>query len=1313
MIGDNVCNMQCFSQECEWDGLDCGCAVDCLRSEYGQCKAACLVPDCNYDAMADFPHCDEITRTAAKYHQLSTRSFAHTFTYDTVCIQQSSFCLAANWLQSYTTCVSPCNNTSCVYSFGNCGADCTVLRHCAICETQELPSCLKCMSGYVNFYGNCMSRCPVGYEVHGLVTDICYPTADVSTEASPQRIYVQSEANEDGDGSYSHPFDSVSLALTSIRTQYTIIYLLSGEHNLTVSSSSLYLKAISSSPLSFQSDSSVILTSWTCTKDTNTPPHSLCATTNPILLYQNLHPVIWTIYGHFSIIGVDLEGGTSIVPGCMTEMCSYCPFVAVTTGGIGISDQRVRMAPGTFAPVEKCAKFHTKGLFWISEGAFLVLKDLKIANFRQEFSSLINLTSASVLLQNVSISNIVISASSSDLSASFQSTSALIHQQNPNQNLYLPGRIQLIDVSVSLLGNGFEYNSDLTQGGFLNIQGLDSVLITRLSVSLSVVYGNFLVNIGNFSQLKLEDCVFDRVFVGASMVKIAPVVHLSKDSIVDGLPSDYYMNHLVLTHLQIVHCSSFQYSSSSQALLSIVFNGQIYSTRLQDLVISDSYSDGYLLSVSNIGVSLSSDRTNIRSGLVLSTGERIHFLLPKKQVLFQGVHIEASVSAGPAVVLLTSLPNVAIAGLNVTNSGDARNVESVNTKTVESLVKDRGTYMKLLVGIEAVSHCGNVISLDRLYNVSIEAAMFTNTSCLQASSTPGIHTSSLEGRFLASEVTFQALTTLSTSLPCCLLIDTSGLISLIGLRISACEMHDQGAVVVLQSGPAGVEIQDCVFEGNRAQGAVVRVLAAYSLRVQNCSFTHNYSPSDIGIYFRPELNLASASIFLTNLTFEDNTGLLVQLMNDVNDPVPVLLSFQHIHYTRNIGTAISMDSSNIIVAGSLIAHCRFVDNHPHTEVTLLSFQHGALRLEDCWFEDNSVDDKGCVSVVFLWEGEKKYVTVASCTFRGNACPGIYYISDTPTSLLTLINNTYERNQAIAVYASGGIFTDLNSTFLYTNTSAVTINAGSQATITQAQFRHSVALHGGAVFIEGESTGLLQDCEFNNNTAEYGGAIYVEQSSKLIGRGLLFERNQAGLRGSAVYFFGTTKSNELSDCNFRENWSMEGGTIVALSSVLSLSNSRISFNQAPVASGLLCYFSTVTVSNCSFSDQQSNTGVFIYCAMESLLVVQSSSFTRGKAAIQGGAIYILSAVVAIIDCDFKDLSGSHGALMAVNARAEFNITNTVVTGVSAEKDLGGIVYSMESSGFVANCSFQHYQNGAIVGYQLLSLSVLSTNFHSNS
>lgn len=1318
-----MCNLECFSADCEWDRMDCGCAADCLTSEYGQCKSACLVANCNYDSMQGYPQCDDIARIAAQYYQLSTGNFSNIYTYDTVCAKQSSSCLPALWLQSFTSCVPECDSTECVYSFGNCGASsstgCTSLKHCLKCELKGLPSCLKCLSGYVNFYGVCMSRCPVGYEIHDLVADLCYPLMDNSTENSPQVVYVQSGESEEGDGSYLYPFDSISIALTSIRTKYTVIYLLSGEHSLTQASFSPYLSSLSAqfqlkSALTALSGYSVLVTAWTCAEDTNSPPHAQCASTRPTILYQNLHPVVWNIYGNFSITGVDLEGGTSLIPGCSTDMCSYCSYVTVLTGGSVISDQSVRMAPGTFAPSATCTKFHENGFFFISEGAVFTLKNLEIANFRQEFSSLINMTSASILLQNVSLSNILISATLFSPLTSFISTKSLIFQSNPSQQLYLPGQIQLIDVTATLLGNGFEYHLDLIQGGFMNIEGLETVLIVRLSVSFSIIQGGFLLNIGNFSQLKIADCVFNSVFAGQSMVKIAPIVKLSSEYIVDGLPYDYYLDHLVITNVSLLNCSSFQYTSSTEALISIVFTNEIYSTRVENLVIRNSYSSGYLLFLTNIGNLLASDKANVRSGVILATGERIQFILPKKWVLLRDIRISSSVSAGEGVLSLISLPNVEIVGLNVTDSGDAFESESVNVKTIKGLIENSGSYMSIPVKIERIAHCGRLISLEKLYNVSLANSALKNTTCLEEISTPGLYITNLEGDFLANQLSFHAVNTLSTALPCCLFINTSGHISLSAISIVNCIMQDEGAIVVQRAGPAGVDIQDSVLQGNKAQGALLQVLAAYILRVQNCSITHNYSPSNIGIYFKPELNLDSAAVSFTDIRFEDNTGLLVSLMNDVNDPVPILMSLHSLNYFRNIGVTISLDSSNVMLAGSAITNCKFVNNTPHKEVTLLSFQHGSLQVKDCLFERNWSDDKGCLGVVFMWDGLNKYVSITSCVFRYNKCPGVHYTSDTHTALLILQGNTYEYNQVSAIYTSGGIFTDDNSVFLATNASAIALDNGSQGTISQATFSHNAALHGGAIYIEGESNCLLKACNFVNNTAEeFGGAIYVEQASKLIGEGLNFRENRAGIRGSTVYFFGTTQQNQLSNCKFQDNWSAEGGTIVILSSILTLSASTISTNQAPIASGLLCYFSTVTVSNCSFSHQQADTGVFIYCAMESVLRVQNSSFSHGNAAIKGGAIYILSAVVSIDGCVFTDLEGRHGAMMAVNARAVFNVTNTRVEGVSAYTDLGGVIYSMESSGFVENCTFRDYENGAIVGYQLLSLSVFSTNFLSKN
>jgi len=53
LLGNQVCDLQCFLEECAYDGLDCGlCSPACGLGLVGngRCDAACLTELCNYDA---------------------------------------------------------------------------------------------------------------------------------------------------------------------------------------------------------------------------------------------------------------------------------------------------------------------------------------------------------------------------------------------------------------------------------------------------------------------------------------------------------------------------------------------------------------------------------------------------------------------------------------------------------------------------------------------------------------------------------------------------------------------------------------------------------------------------------------------------------------------------------------------------------------------------------------------------------------------------------------------------------------------------------------------------------------------------------------------------------------------------------------------------------------------------------------------------------------------------------------------------------------------------------------------------------------
>ena len=1291
MIGNGVCDMKCYSGECEWDGGDCGCADDCLETEYGRCKDHCLVPDCNYDALSGKTQCgSEEIRIAAKYYQLYSENFEAIFTYEGVCAKRSPACTASLWQQSYLTCVPACDTSDCVFSFGNCISDCSFLPHCLLCSHHALSICLQCEPGFLNFYGNCMSSCPIGFQIHPQVSDICYPMVDFTDETHPLVLYVHSNPHDNsGTGAYSSPFDSLSLALATIHMKHTIIYLFPGDHNLTLSSHSRYFQPLDSEETPSISSYNLTISGLTCVTDPLFPCSS------PTLLFDNLHPIHWTICSNVTIISIDMRGNTGLIENCDREMCTYCPVVTMSVSGTGTTDQRVKLAAGTFTPTGTCEKFHYKSLFLISEGVYFALKNVRISDFRQEFSSLLNLTSAYITLTNVSFSNIVTSP--------FTSTSppsAVLYQHNPTDSLYLPGYISLCNVTGTLLGNGFEYHPGLVYGGLVSIGGLETVVITEFSVKFSVIQGNYLIYIGNFSQLQLTNCIFDTIFTGLSMIRIAPTVKTA-------LPSP-----ITLTNLTFTHCSSYQINSKTHALVAIIFTGEICSISLNTLIINESYADGYFLTVRNEGELRDADKKDRKSGVVTENGDRVRFVIPKKWVRVRDLRVSGSVGTGEELISFLSLPNIDISGVEIRESGDPGGEITVNTQTVEGLIRREEVYLTLRMYVPPGWHCGKVIAMTQLFNVSISNSLFLNTACLSTSNTGGIYTSRLDGDFTVTNLTFHSVNTTASSLPCCLSLDTSGSITLTEVYVQICTMQTQGAVAFTHADTGRVEVTDCVLEGNYAQGALVKVVSGSEFTVKSCVFRENNSTGTSGIYFHPARGILSASISFSNLTFHDNLGSLISLSNSEDTPIPVLLSLSHLSFLRNQGAAVSLDPNNILLPGSSLSDTEFKYNSGYAEMLRVSFLAGEMSITRSIFDGNSVKNGGILSIILQSSTNIKQVYIDFCEFYNNSGPAVLsFISESSTSFVTTQNNLYERNNAYSLYIYRGIFTDFNSTYLHSTICTIYLDSASLSNFTHSKIMHGKSIKG-AVFVDRSSTSWMTKCEFRNNTSDYGGALYLENLSHLVGTGLVFVGNKALRRGSAVYVLGTEVQTTLTDCVFEENWSQEGGTIVALTAVISVSNSLITRNSASFGSGVVGYFSTLHVSNCTFTDQSTSIGAFIYVAMGSQIAISRSQFSYGNADVEGGAVYILSATVEIRDCVFRDIQADHGAMISATARSVFNVSNTVVSGVSAVQVLGGIVFSMESSGYIDKCVFKDYGNGAIVGYQQLEFTISDTVFTSN-
>ena len=405
MINDNCCQTECNTSECGWDGLDCGCAPRCNTIMYGLCKEPCLVLSCNYDAMPGFPACSvEATRLASRTMQGFLKN-AVVYSHNFYCGLNAPLCTAALWEQSISTCVPQCESSApCLNSFGNCGQDCALFPGCERCSDLM---CLSCKPGKVSFYLECRDSCPPTFQVSPVDGSTCDPLPSTSTSTHPDTYYVSAQESGLNQGTYEHPFCNLHHALTAAHGDYVRIYLLRGVHQLSYVYSNAYIRQISHTSL-FESQAytplNLDIRPLYCSEDS----HSQCVSAPYITLQlSNLRPSTLYLRGTTVLQGILFDGYVSLVPGCLSDFCTYCPAITRNKAGNYMDDRENEVTVGTFAPQQICDAFHKYSFIAIENGGNVTLQNMAFEGFRQQFASIISFTEAQLTLSNVTFKTLI------------------------------------------------------------------------------------------------------------------------------------------------------------------------------------------------------------------------------------------------------------------------------------------------------------------------------------------------------------------------------------------------------------------------------------------------------------------------------------------------------------------------------------------------------------------------------------------------------------------------------------------------------------------------------------------------------------------------------------------------------------------------------------------------------------------------------------------------------------------------------------------------------------------------------------------
>jgi hypothetical protein len=885
---------------------------------------------------------------------------------------------------------------------------------------------------------------------------------------------------------------------------------------------------------------------------------------------------------------------------------------------------------------------------------------------------------------------------------------SVIVQENPSTQNFINSSLTLDQVTVFLLNNGYEYNVNLSLGGFLSVQGLRNVMITNTQFSYILCFRSSLLTVGNFLSFSLLNCTFNRVYAGMFVLKLTPTIY-------PKVLQEVAMQHIDMRNVSFSQCAAaLPGTTTSGQLVNIYSVGSLLNMQLSSIRLIDIFVQAYAVYIR--GVQTSADM----NGAVVLTkpaGVLVSTTMPAKWLLISGMTLQRCITNTNLLYLL-SMVNVYINTLNVTNSGDSQSQENINTKALAYFAPL--AYLSKPATISAYFACTSPIALRSLYNVTLVNLVLADCTCLATAGTGGVQVGGTPiGDLTVLDGKIERLSSKSSSFAVCLHLFTTGNIVMRRVTINWNYATKAGCVQLSASAGYAVTLDSVSFLNGAGISAQLQIVSTQNATLSNCSFTGTTSSKEAALLFQPLGGLTSSLFSVSTSTFSLNKGLsgvCVYLVGDLVAPTPVTLQLDMCQFMRNqgsgAGTAIMVDSANVLAADSYIRNTVFKDNVVNEAAIYISPQIGQLDMRNVTCSGSSLDNStaslssvGCLLCSFSGTSSSvPILTLTNSNFSFNS--GVAMISfNSVSGLATLItsNNSFTGNLGRAIYLQQAILVDSNSFIQNNERVGYYLAAGSQATITATVFRRNHGQIAGALYLGGASKGTCMNCVFEENQASSGtGAVYAEQSSELHLISGVFRRNSALKQGAAVTLFGSDVNNTIDQTVFEDNVNGMGGTVLLLSSSLTMRGVSFSRNKGEFAPGLLAYFATVNMTSVQCSDQVSRSGSCIYSAINSSIHLATSTFTNVLADEEGGAIYLLSASLICRQSSFFNVSAKRGALLFASSSANFTLVDISAVQASARTHQGGAIYTSESYGYLQSVQLQDFINNGLVGTNQKSL-----------
>ncbi|CAG9321206.1 unnamed protein product [Blepharisma stoltei] len=1320
MINNKVCDKECNISDCNYDGSDCSCFHTCSTDGYGLCNPGCMKSDCLYDTVSPSQQCNDNDLILFSLHYgLIIKDLNADISL--LNCTDSSNCLAEEALDK-DACHTNCNNQNCIYSWSKCSQVSCYDSNCLSCFSSDAGSCFQCNSTKLQFYGYCLDACPAGYYSIDLLDNypVCLIEKDSSNFYNQTAYYVTSQGNSDtngGKGTLESPFSSLSIALATINTKYSIIYLLNGGvHWLACVDPSYPISTLLSdlcNPLlrNFQLKSLSI-------KSYNGSPVFL--QTKPdysILMFTLTNDAV------FSIENVVLSGKT-LLSSCTDDVyCSYCPNITQSSDGNFYTDQGALAT--SYLPKSFCGSFHSKNLFYLNQGSTLNLKFVNFTDWRMEFNSLITSNGGDINFLSVNFDNI-------NVAPSFQWSqvnASVVYFLDCGDSYYNCGSFTWKNGSVVRLNNGFEFSSSAQFSGFLSADKIKTASLTRVNFKNNIVLSwgynwqisGSLIKLSAYRYFEAISCSFIQNSAANALITLQPTKLTFRPDIND----QNELIDLLFYHIWIYDTVFISNCGVNAGILNIAFESQLQRILLENIVATtNGIQNGPLIYINNSIFNYLYVNNTVEN-IALADGSIIQAKMKKRDFIFRNSIINSTFSGTTGIYSINKLANVYFYNITANCNGRSSTPQDVNTIFWNNYAADPTIYSKSPIWGLPILNCNSLSSASSCYNYRISGSRFKSNSCLYSSpSMIYINTQNVN----ITECIFERNSG-NSSLGIC--IEFTGTNK---MRVSNSEfyyninLNSQGYGVISATGSAqNLTITDTVIARNSANYGSAIYFEGWTLSISNVSFQSNTAYSGLGtVHYAAYSGVNSSMIRIKNSKFEKNKSLTlkggaVYISSQSQKQSTTGLSILNTLFNNNsapIGSAVYIENNVALTYISTIQFSNFTNNAASVKGTIaIYFQFGVLNISDCLFASNFAKMGSAVYSVHGSETNAllSRVILFASYFENNQGLGVIVGDDiTIFSYFETASCILTQNSGPAVYMLFEYWKDYNSTirdsYLYPGGAAY-INTNSTAECSMTKFYNNTSINGGVLKAEGESFFICDNCIFDGNTAQNsGGVLFMDQSAEFSISNSIFSNNACGDKGSSIYEIGATeRASKITNSVFYNNYAGDESLISLLESTIEIINCDFYSNLAgQTTPGLYFALSQGYISNSKFHDHKSLSGSFIYVTAESNLTVENSSFEDSQSTISGGAIFCIASSLYIKNCTFTNLTSSAGNAIMASSSTKLYISKSKFWDVHSYFS-GAAIDALGCEIYIDHSAFDNCSYTAILGDNMDALVVTETSF----